>query len=563
MNKKNLLLFSIVCLLLFTISYTYSVFSNKIVGNITATKNDWNYSFNVTGGTVENDYYKVALSGTSGSFNVVLDSTGYSDYISYSIKLDESNLSSDVKFYKDSSCLNEITDNIYSGTLDGNTTITITIYWKSSSSVSGNLFVSSEGKVYVFAMMKNGSNVTYTDKNTATLNGTEFWAETYRLGVKTITFDNDLSNLPSSCTGDADLCWDVSYDSNQENKVYGYLIDTGEDYTDSDNVTRDLYNLYIVSEVPIFAPIDSSDIFKYFKACTTIDFNNNFDTLKVTDMAHMFDNCSSLTSLDVSSFNTSNVTDMYAMFYKLKYVTSLDLSNFNTSKVTDMGYMFGSCSKLTSLDLSNFNTSNVKDMGEMFSYCSKLTSLDISSFNTSNVTSMKRMFMYCRYLTSLDLSSFNTSKVTDMSSMFYWCDSLTSLDLSSFNTSNVTNMWDMFSGCLSLTSLDIGNFNTSNVTNMESMFLNCESLISLDLSSFNTSNVTNMYGMFRFCSSLTTTINIMSTGVTSYDYMFDDAATSNGAQIIVNYIADASALVDNMIATKSGTSNVVKGTVIS
>ena len=146
MNKKNLLLFSIVCLMLFTISYTYSVFSNKIVGNITATKNDWNYSFNVTGGTVENDYYKVSLSGTNGSFNVVLDSTGYSDYISYSIKLDESNLSSDVKFYKDSSCLDEITDNVYSGTLDGNTTSTITIYWKSTSSVSGNLFVRSEGK---------------------------------------------------------------------------------------------------------------------------------------------------------------------------------------------------------------------------------------------------------------------------------------------------------------------------------------------------------------------------------------------------------------------------------
>ena len=110
--KKNLLLFSIVCLMLFTISYTYSVFSNKIVGNITATKNDWNYSFNVTGGTVENDYYKVSLSGTSGSFNVVLDSTGYSDYISYSIKLDESNLSGDVKFYKDSSYTYEITDNM-------------------------------------------------------------------------------------------------------------------------------------------------------------------------------------------------------------------------------------------------------------------------------------------------------------------------------------------------------------------------------------------------------------------------------------------------------------------
>ncbi len=205
--------------MLFTISYTYSVFNNKIVGNITATKNVWNYSFNVTGGTVENDYYKVSLSGTSGSFNVVLDSTDYSDYISYSIKLDESNLSSDVKFYRDSSCLDEITDNIYSGTLDSNTTSTITIYWKSSSSVSGDLFVSSEGKVYVVTtMMKNGNS-----SDSSANGGTEFWNDTYKPYIRTIKFDNDLSNLSVSCTGDSVLCWNVSYDSNQEKKFMATL----------------------------------------------------------------------------------------------------------------------------------------------------------------------------------------------------------------------------------------------------------------------------------------------------------------------------------------------------
>ena len=65
--------------------------------------------------------------------------------------------------------------------------------------------------------------------------------------------------------------------------------------------------------------------------------------------------------------------------------------------------------------------------------------------------------------------------------------------------------------------------------------------------------------MFYDCSSLTTTINIMSTGVTSYGSMFSGAATNTGTKITVNYIADASALVDKMIATKSSTSNVVKG----
>ena len=62
-------------------------------------------------------------------------------------------------------------------------------------------------------------------------------------------------------------------------------------------------------------------------------------------MNHMFDNCSSL--------------------------TSLDLSNFNTNYVTNMSYMFYNCSSLTSLNLSNFNTNNVKSLFLMFSGMNK------------------------------------------------------------------------------------------------------------------------------------------------------------------------------------------------
>ena len=120
--------------------------------------------------------------------------------------------------------------------------------------------------------------------------------------------------------------------------------------------------------------------------------------------------------------------------------------------------------------------------------------------------------------------------------MFYYCSSLTNLDLSSFNTSKVTNMYCMFSDCSSLTSLD--------------------------LSSFDTSNVTNMDHMFWYCSKLTTTINIMNPNVTSYSSMFTRAATSSNAKITVNYTADTSTLVDQMIATQSPSSKVVKGTQI-
>ena len=290
---------------------------------------------------------------------------------------------------------------------------------------------------------------------------------------------------------------------------------------------------------------------------TSIEFGSGFNTSNVTDMRGMFQGCSKLTNLNLSSFNTSNVNSMASMFKWCSGLTSLDLSNFNTSNVTDMHELFRGCNKLTSLNVSSFNTSNVQRMDAMFYGCSGLTSLDVSNFNTSNVVLMTRtvdtvldyytgysggqevqiaennelfrfgMFAQCSSLTSLDLSSFNTSKVTDMRGLFEGCKNLTSLNVSSFNTSNVKYMDAMFRGCSSLTSLDLSNFNTSHVVSMGDvhrffynsgsagqygdyryqtnggMFENCTSLSSLDLSNFHTLNVARMYNMFRNCTHLT------------------------------------------------------------
>ena len=125
----------------------------------------------------------------------------------------------------------------------------------------------------------------------------------------------------------------------------------------------------------------------------------------------------------------------------------------NTSNITSMYGMFDACSNLTSLDVSSFDTSNVTDMKDMFDYCSGLASLDVSSFDTSKVTDMSYMFYNCSSLASLDLRNFDTSKVTNMDGMFYGCGGLTSLDLSNFDTSNVTRMDRMFNGCTSLTTI--------------------------------------------------------------------------------------------------------------
>ena len=175
-------------------------------------------------------------------------------------------------------------------------------------------------------------------------------------------------------------------------------------------------------------------------------------------------------------FNTENVTDMSSMFDACTSLTRLDLSTFNTSNVTNMSFMFIACEKLTNLDISSFNTKNVTDMSGMFSSCWSLTSIDVQHFNTRNVTYMSFMFSECISLSSLNVSSFNTENVTDMCSMFQGCNSLSRLDLSHFNTKNVTNMNYMFNYCYNLESLDLSNWNTSSVTGMHYMFYDCDSI---------------------------------------------------------------------------------------
>ena len=490
--------------------------------------------------------------GDSGEFTVTMDASGSTVDMYATLEIDRGTLPTNLKFYTTSDHKSELHKYYSFLEKSGTSSETLTIYWYWNPYISDeedSKFINVdniEAKIKVsavqiseYAMMKNGY------REYSANGGTEFWNNTYKKYIRTINFGNDLSNLPSSCT-EENLCWDISYSTSQNKKVYGYLIDSGLTISETDSSTsttteKTLYNLYIVSEVPIFAPTDCLKIFSDFSNLKIINFNNNFNTSKITNMDLMFFKCSSITSLDLNSFNTSNVTDMRSMFSK--------------------------CSSLTSLDLSNFNTSNVTDMNGMFNECSSLTSLDLSSFKTSKVTNMSCMFNVCSSLTSLDLNSFNTSKVTNMSYMLYECSSLTSLDLNGFNTSKVTDMSGMFSYCKSLTNLDLSNFDTSKVTNMWQMFYNCSNLTTLDLSNFNTSSVTKMYSMFSDCKKLQTQINIMNANVTNYGYMFSRAATDPNAKIIVNYIAaldtiaegQTQSLIDKMIATKSANSNIVKG----
>ena len=205
-----------------------------------------------------------------------------------------------------------------------------------------------------------------------------------------------------------------------------------------------------------------------------------------------------------TSFAEARPTSCYYWFYHFSRLTTITgIGNLKTKEVTNMAYMFDDCSKLTTIDLSGFNTANVTNMSNMFAYCTSLTNPDVSGFNTANVTNMSNMFAYCHSLTYLDVSGFNTAKATNLAYMFYHCNNLKSLDVSGFNTAKATNLACMFYHCNNLTSLDVSGFNTAKATNMSQMFYYCSNLTSLDVTGFNTAGVTDMEYMFRECESLT------------------------------------------------------------
>ncbi len=100
------------------------------------------------------------------------------------------------------------------------------------------------------------------------------------------------------------------------------------------------------------------------------------------------------------SFAAARPTTTYDWFYLMRNLQSISgISYLNTSEVTNMTHMFNNCSKLTSLDLSSFNTSKVTDIQSMFYKCSNLQTIYVGEgWTTAAVTNSKYMFINCTSL---------------------------------------------------------------------------------------------------------------------------------------------------------------------
>jgi surface protein len=375
-----------------------------------------------------------------------------------------------------------------------------------------------------------------------------------------------------------------------------YDLNTGSQYTDWDNDGTKAYVTKVVfhSSFANYRPTTTFDWFYGMQNLQSITGISNLNTSEVTNMSLMFQNCTQLTSLDLSHFNTSKVTDMGGMFSNSTSLTSLDLSSFNTSKVTNMGWMFNKCSNLRTIYVgSGWNTASVTASSNMFTNCTSLVGGQGTTYNASNPTdktyahidggtsnpgyftavteayacytssNMTLTFYYdnlrsTRTGTTYDLNtgtnvpdwvndhnaivfkvvfdlSFANARPTSTSGWFLDMQNLQTItDMNYLNTSEVTDMSDMFALCPKLTSLDLSSFNTSKVIGMTGMFNGSTGLTRLDLSSFNTSKVTYMTFMFQGCSNLRT-IYVGSGWTTAavtwyYDDMFTGCTSLVGGQ---------------------------------
>ena len=327
----------------------------------------------------------------------------------------------------------------------------------------------------------------------------------------------------------------------------------------------------------------------YRSSSWTVGDLSSWDTKNVTSMSSMFNaagySAGTFNLGDITSWNTKNVLNMSNMFNQAGYMATTwnvgSLSTWNTSKVNNMMQMFNqaaySATTWNITDLSNWDTRNVTNLMSTFASAGyNITgefSLDVSTWNVEKVVNMGYVFSHTGYNANkfnIDLSSWSPKVANGTPNMFhnagYNATTWSVGDLSSWDTSNITNMDHMFAGAgYRASSFNIGNlssWDTRKVENMDYMFNNA---------GYSSSSVINLGtlkvyakgigGMFYQTPKVKVTLELRK-NPEAYSSAFTGASTVTGSLITVNYV-DSVSDIDNIVATKSSNSNVVKGSVLS
>ena len=308
------------------------------------------------------------------------------------------------------------------------------------------------------------------------------------------------------------------------------------------------------SQIDGMAYFDS--MFSGCKALTSVDFTGmNINSTGLSASA-MFRNCTSLTGqndtgdnptnyLNLSAFNGGKIKTFSNMFEGCTSLRAVALSTLDTSAADAFNAMFLGCTALgTDNEEVEINISHADNVTDFFKNCSKLYSVKFTGNENLNSTNVKfNSYLYNSGFTgcnNLRKISYNNLKFTSLKSdnagdalrkllgsntiraqlmevelhnlkfenstvtckdAFNGCKNLEKVTLDRISFSNNTSMANMFKDCHKLkTIIGLNSISTSSINNMSYMFDSCYNLETLDLSSFDTSGITNnannLYYMF-------------------------------------------------------------------
>ena len=158
-----------------------------------------------------------------------------------------------------------------------------------------------------------------------------------------------------------------------------------------------------IQEVPLIDTSSLTSLRDLFTGCTNLTTVPLLDTSNCVNFQNFMQGCTSLTS--ILKFDLTKATTLASMFIGCTALTNVPVFN-TTSALTTLTSMFQNCSSLTSLDLSGFKTTNVTNMNSMLNGCSSLTDITFGSyFSIAKVTNMQNIFSGCTSLSNTSLNN--------------------------------------------------------------------------------------------------------------------------------------------------------------
>ncbi len=314
-------------------------------------------------------------------------------------------------------------------------------------------------------------------------------------------------------------------------------------------------------------------------------------------------------NINIEGWNSSKLTDTTELFRNLgtnAKTVNITIKDINLSAVTKVDYWFyrvGNYSENVNVEIDGMSMGSLKNPRYMFESFADNAGKVKLYMNDIYWPRVNDVFHFMDYAVTkgndveIILSNWKFEDLTNTNEMFYYmahdANKLV-FECTNFEMPNTTSMATLFYG-IGVGAKDITfkvkNLDTSSLQNASNMFKNIgrntEKMVVEGIDEIDFSGTTDIYDLFEGSLSPTSepvdigTIDIYATSLgysfhnahnvkavvnihnkpSSYLFMFDQAATGEGSEIIVNYTADVTN-IDEIINTKSSNSNVIKGQLI-